>query len=104
VAVIGSQKMFPPRGIAESRGNGRRLGRTGVSIVGGMGRRIDTARDTGALKRTEDLIAVLPPGSTRFIPPKNSFVVRIVKSGGLISGISARYPRQRAAVSSAATV
>ncbi|MFH1699307.1 MAG: DNA-processing protein DprA [Candidatus Zixiibacteriota bacterium] len=85
VAIIGSQDVSA-EGIANAVELASLLAKSGVSIVGGLARGIDTAGHVGALKENGKTYAVLPCGINIIHPSENSGLAKeITESGGLIS-------------------
>jgi len=85
VAVIGSQNVSA-EGIGEAVEISRRLAQSGVAVVGGLARGIDTAGHMGALKENGVTYAVLPSGFNCIHPAENEpLAAEITRNGALLS-------------------
>ena len=85
VAVIGSQNVSVD-GIGDAVELSRRLAQSGVAVVGGLARGIDTAGHVGALKGKGVTYAVLPSGFNRIHPAENEpLAAEIARNGALLS-------------------
>lgn len=85
IAVVGSRKATP-RGTKLARKFVRALCRSGLTIVSGLARGIDTIAHQTALKEGGRTIAVLGSGLDIVYPPENKKLAEeIVKHGALVS-------------------
>jgi len=84
VAIVGSRKMSVyGKEIAEKFS--RELGRSGVTIVSGLARGVDTVVHQGTLSVGGRTIAVIANGLDRIYPPENTKLAdEIVQNGGAI--------------------
>lgn len=85
VSLVGSRNASP-YGLAVAENLGRDLARTGINVVSGMARGIDTAAHCGALDAGGKTIAVLGCGVDVIYPSENGKVMNnIIKSGAVVS-------------------
>jgi DNA processing protein len=85
VAVVGSRGASAAGRLC-ARALGRDLGASGVTVVSGLARGIDTAAHEGALDGQGLTIAVLGSGLDRMYPPENAaLAARIAERGAVVS-------------------
>ena len=85
VAVVGSRGASAPGRLC-ARAMGRDLAASGVTVVSGLARGIDTAAHEGALEGRGLTIAVLGSGLDKMYPPENAaLAARIAEQGAVVS-------------------
>lgn len=85
VAVVGSRSPTP-YGVKTAKSLSADLGRSGIGIVSGMARGIDTAAHWGALGTDGGTVAVLGTGIDRVYPRSNQKLFeRIVETGAVVT-------------------
>jgi DNA processing protein len=85
LAVVGTRKASAP-GIKRAASLASMLGRSGVTVVSGLARGIDTAAHTACLDAGGRTIGVLGAGHWHFYPPENeALATRMEASGAVVS-------------------
>lgn len=85
ISVVGSRKCTQ-YGKTVAKAIGKRVAESGVTVVSGLARGIDTASHLGALEAGGNTIAVLGGGTENYYPPENrELQKRIAREGLLIS-------------------
>jgi len=82
VALVGSRRSSA-YGAEMARALGRDLALTGVTVVSGMARGIDSAAHAGALEVSDSTIAVLPGSADRPYPPGEGVLYRRIVAGAV---------------------
>jgi DNA processing protein len=83
VAVVGS-RAATPGGLALARALARDLAETGVTVVSGLARGIDTAAHRGALDARGRTVAVLGSGLARMYPEENAALAAAIACAGAV--------------------
>lgn len=94
VAVVGTRQASE-RGVRQARRMAKQLAETGVTVVSGLAKGIDTAAHTEALDQGGRTIAVLGTGVTRTYPTENKDLASRIRADGLI--VSQFWPSARPA-------
>lgn len=83
IAVVGSRKCTS-YGTVVAKSIGRRLGESGVTLVSGLARGIDSAGHSGVMEVGGNTIAVLAGGTEHYYPPENRKVQQQIAAEGLL--------------------
>jgi len=84
IAIIGS-RICTPEGAKLAEKFARELSKSGICIVSGMAKGIDTAAHIGALKAGGKTIAVLGGGFNHIFPEENKgLFLKIIENGGAV--------------------
>lgn len=95
VALVGS-RLTTSYGIETARRFGYQLGYTGVTVVSGGARGIDTAAHQGALAAKGRTVAVLGTGIDRVFPPENAELFeQIARNGAVVTQFPFHRPADR---------
>ena len=92
VSVVGTRRITTyGRQVAEELGSG--LARSGVTVVSGLARGVDSAAHSAALKAGGRTIAVMGCGVDQIYPPENrGLAAEIIENGAIISDYSIGTP------------
>lgn len=82
-AVVGTRDCTR-YGVTVAKDIGQRLAASGVTVISGLARGIDTAGHQGALDMGGKTIAVLAGGTDRYYPPENQKLQKRIAAEGLL--------------------